>query len=69
MSDEKTKRAPQDAKFIGFEEDDEIEYWTGKFSVTRAHLARARAVGRVGRFAEAAVGRLRPAEEARSRGR
>src|SRR4029077_15045198 len=51
MSDDKTKRAPQDANFIDFEEDDEIEYWTNKFDVTRAHLARA--VGRVGRSAEA----------------
>jgi hypothetical protein len=51
MSDDKTKRAPQDANFIDFEEDDEIEYWTNKFGVTRAHLARA--VGRVGRSTEA----------------
>jgi hypothetical protein len=48
MSDIKTKRLPREAKFISFEEDDEIEYWPEKFSVTRAHLARARAraVGR-----------------------
>jgi uncharacterized protein DUF3606 len=45
---------PTDAKFISFDGDDEIEYWTEKFGVTRAHLARA--VGRVGRSAEA-VGR------------
>jgi hypothetical protein len=51
MSDDKTKLAPRDAKFISFEEDDEIEYWAKKFGVTRTHLARA--VGRVGRSAEA----------------
>jgi uncharacterized protein DUF3606 len=46
MSDEKTKRVLQDAKFIGIEEDDEIEYWTKKFGVTRERLAKA--IGRVG---------------------
>jgi hypothetical protein len=43
---DKTKAAPQGAKFIGFEEDDEIEYWTRKFGVTRERLAKA--IGRVG---------------------
>jgi hypothetical protein len=49
-----TKRAPQNTKFISFEEEDEIEYWTERFGVTREHLARA--IGRVGSSAEA-VGR------------
>ena len=65
MSDIKTKRLPREAKFISFEEDDEIEYWPEKFSVTRAHFGRARAVGR----SAEAVGRLRSEEEARSRWR
>jgi hypothetical protein len=41
---------------------------TEKFSVTRANLARTRAVGRLEGSAEA-VGRLRPEKEARSRWR
>jgi hypothetical protein len=57
MSDEKTKRASQDAEFIGFEEDDEIEYWTKKFGVTRERLAKA--IGRVGPFTEAVERHLR----------
>jgi hypothetical protein len=28
MADDKTKRAPQDAKLISLEEDYEVEYWT-----------------------------------------
>jgi hypothetical protein len=51
MSDKKTKPAPQDAKFISFEEDDVISYWTEKFGVTREHLGKA--IGRVGPSAEA----------------
>ena len=51
MADDKTKRAPRDSEFLSLEDDEEIEYWTIKFGVTRAHLARA--VGRVGRSAEA----------------
>jgi hypothetical protein len=57
MSDKKTKRAPQDAKFIGFKEDDEIEYWTKKFGVTRERLAKA--IGRVGPSTEAVERHLR----------
>jgi hypothetical protein len=51
MADDKTKRAPKDAKFINSQEDDEIDYWTQKFGVSRDHLARA--LARVGRSAEA----------------
>jgi Protein of unknown function (DUF3606) len=46
-----TKHAPQHDKFISLEEDYQIDYWTGKFSVTRDHLAMA--IGRVGHSAEA----------------
>jgi hypothetical protein len=35
MADDKTKRAPQDAKLISLNEDYEVEYWTRKFGVTR----------------------------------
>jgi hypothetical protein len=46
MADDKTKRAPQDAKLISLEEDYEVEYWTRKFGVTRQRLADAvKAVG------------------------
>jgi hypothetical protein len=41
MADDKTKRAPQDAKLISFEEDYEVEYWTWKFGVTRERLVEA----------------------------
>jgi hypothetical protein len=46
-----TKHAPQHDKFISLEEDYQIDYWTGKFAVTRDHLAMA--IGRVGHSAEA----------------
>ena len=46
MTDDKTKRAPQDAKRISLEEDYEVEYWSRKFGVTRQGLADAvKAVG------------------------
>jgi hypothetical protein len=50
MADNTTKRIPKEIEFISFEEDDEIDYWTEKFGVSRDHLARA--VARVGRSAE-----------------
>ena len=50
MADD-TKHAPQDDKFISHEEEYQIDYWTGKFAVTRDRLAMA--VGRVGHSAEA----------------
>jgi hypothetical protein len=40
MSDD-TKHVHQDGKFISFEEDYQIDYWTGKLAVTRDHLATA----------------------------
>jgi hypothetical protein len=45
------RSAPQHDKFISLEEESQIDYWTGKFSVTRDHLAMA--IGRVGHSAEA----------------
>jgi hypothetical protein len=48
--DDKTKRAPQDAKLISLEEDYEVEYWTLKYGVTRQRLADA--VESVGHSAE-----------------
>src|SRR6266849_2880005 len=51
MSDEKTKRAPQDTKLISITEDYEVEYWTERFGVTRERLAAA--VRQVGRSAQA----------------
>jgi hypothetical protein len=54
MSDDKTKRSPQDAARVNVHEDYEVEYWTHKFGVTRAELEAA--VKKVGTGAEA-VGR------------
>lgn len=46
MSDDKTLRAPQDAARISLSEDYEVEYWTGKFGVSRDQLVDAvKAVG------------------------
>ena len=46
MSDDKTLRAPQDAARISLSEDYEVEYWTGKFGISRDQLADAvKAVG------------------------
>jgi hypothetical protein len=57
MAAEKTKPAGSDPDVISFENDDEIDYWTRKFGVSRAYLARA--VARVGRSAEAVERYLR----------
>jgi hypothetical protein len=50
MADDPMKRIPKDIEFVSFENDDEIEYWTMKFGVSRENVARA--VARVGRCAE-----------------
>ena len=50
MSDD-TKHAPEHDKFISLEEDYQIDYWTGKFAVSRDHLATA--IRQVGHSAEA----------------
>jgi hypothetical protein len=51
MTDDKTKPALRDSEFLSFENDDEIEYWSMKFAVSRERLARA--VARVGPSAAA----------------
>ena len=51
MTDDETKRRPQDANLISPTEDYEVEYWTEKFGVTRERLAEA--VKRVGHLAAA----------------
>ncbi len=51
MSDDKTLRAPQDAARISLSEDYEVEYWTGKFGISRDQLAQA--VKSVGNSAKA----------------
>ncbi len=51
MSDDKTVRGPQDASRIALNEDYEVDYWTGKFGVSRDQLAEA--VNAVGNSAEA----------------
>jgi hypothetical protein len=46
MSDDLTRRRPQDASRINMGEDYEVRYWTSKFGVTRAQLqAAVNAVG------------------------
>jgi hypothetical protein len=50
MADDKTKRAPQDAKLISLKEDYEVEYWTKKFGISRERLAEV--VKKVGDSAE-----------------
>lgn len=46
MADDKTLRGPQDASRIALGEDYEVDYWTGKFGVTRERLeAAVKAVG------------------------
>lgn len=46
MSDDKTKRGPQDASRINLNEDYEVEYWTNRFGVSKAKLQEV--VDRVG---------------------
>lgn len=41
MADDKTKRGPQDSSRVNVREDYEVEYWTGKWGVTRAQLEAA----------------------------
>jgi hypothetical protein len=51
MLDVKPKRGLDGAQFISLGGDDEIEYWTGRFGVTRERLEKA--IARVGPAAEA----------------
>jgi Protein of unknown function (DUF3606) len=46
MADDKSKRAPQDAKLVALDEDYEVAYWTEKFGVSKDTLdAAVKAVG------------------------
>ncbi|MCW3123833.1 MAG: hypothetical protein JWQ38_3325 [Flavipsychrobacter sp.] len=38
MSDDKTKRGPQDRSRINLNEDYEVEYWSSKFGITPDEL-------------------------------
>lgn len=51
MSDDKTKRGPQDSSRVNVHEDYEVAYWTGKWGVTKAQLEAA--VKKVGVSADA----------------
>jgi hypothetical protein len=51
MTDDTTKRRPQDSTRISLSEDYEVDYWTDKFGVSREQLKEA--VGAVGNSAEA----------------
>jgi len=57
MADDKTLRGPQDASRIALGEDYEVDYWTGKFGVTRERLQAA--VKAVGNSAAAVEAHLR----------
>jgi hypothetical protein len=41
MSDDKTKRIPQDANKVNIHEPYEVEYWTKKWGVTKEKLQEA----------------------------
>lgn len=46
MSDDKTKKKPQDASKISLEEPYEVNWWCGKFNCTKEQLTAAvKAVG------------------------
>ena len=51
MTDDTNNRGPQDRSRIAMSEDYEVEYWTGKFGVSRDRLQRA--VDAVGNSADA----------------
>jgi len=51
MSDDTSKRGPQDSSRISMSEDYEVRYWTEKFGVSREELQRA--VDTVGNSASA----------------
>jgi hypothetical protein len=41
MSDDKSKRGPQDSSKVNVHEDYEVEYWCRKFGCTRTQLVAA----------------------------
>jgi hypothetical protein len=51
MADDKNLRAPQDSARIAMGEDYEVDYWTGKFGVSKERLQQA--VDAVGNSADA----------------
>ena len=57
MSDDKTKRAPQDSKRIDMSERYEVHYWSEKFGVSPDELQEA--VDAVGSMPDAVECRLR----------
>lgn len=57
MADDKSQRAPQDSSRIAMGEDYEVDYWTGKFGVSRERLQQA--VDAVGNSARAVEDYLR----------
>jgi hypothetical protein len=56
MSDDKSKRGPQDSSRINMGEDYEVEYWTSKFGVSKDRLQVA--VDRAGVGADAVAREL-----------
>lgn len=56
MSDDLTKRRPQDASRINMREHYEVNWWTHKFGVTKAQLQAA--VNAVGTYASAVAKHL-----------
>ncbi len=59
MSDDKTKRSPQDASRIAMGEDYEVDYWTRRFGVSPEVLQAA--VDAVGNGADAVERHLKKA--------
>lgn len=57
MSDDTKLRGPRDASRIAMGEDYEVDYWTGKFGVSRERLQQA--VDAVGNSASAVEERLK----------
>jgi hypothetical protein len=51
MVDDTTKRRPQDSSRVSLSEDYEVDYWTGRFGVSRERLQEA--VEAVGNGADA----------------
>jgi len=51
MADDKKDRGPQDRSRVAMGEDYEVDYWTGKFGVSRERLQQA--VEAVGNSADA----------------
>lgn len=65
MSDDTSKRGPQDGKRINMEQEHEVKYWTERFGVSREQLQEA--VRAAGPMVDAVERRLRPAKPADER--